>query len=57
MSKIALIADTTADLTEEVIKKYNVKVLPFRIIFKDGEYKDRVDITPEQVYERLAEEM
>lgn len=57
MSKIALIADTTADLTEEVIKKYNVKVLPFRIIFKDGEYKDRVDITPEQVYERLAEEI
>lgn len=57
MSKIALITDTTADLTEEVIKKYNVKVLPFRIIFKDREYKDRVDITPEQVYDRLEEEI
>lgn len=57
MSKIALITDTTADLPEEVIKKYDIKVMPFRIIYKDREYKDRVEITPEQVYEELPNEV
>ncbi|MCY6370995.1 DegV family protein [Clostridium ganghwense] len=57
MSKIALITDTTADLTEEVIKKYNIKVLPFRIIYKDREYKDKIEITPEQVYDELPNEV
>ena len=57
MEKIALITDTTADLSEDIIKKYNINVLPFRIIYKDREYKDRVDITPKEIYENLDKEM
>lgn len=55
--KIALITDSTADLTPEVVKKYNVSVLPFRIIYKDREYLDGVDITPQEVYESLPVEI
>lgn len=57
MEKIALITDTTADLSEDIINKYNVNVLPFRIIYKDREYKDRIDITPKEVYENLDKEI
>lgn len=57
MSKIALITDTTSDLTNEIIEKYNINVLPFRIIYKDKEYKDKVEITPEEVYENLEKEV
>lgn len=57
MKKIALITDTTADLSEDIIEKYNINVLPFRIIYKDREYKDRVDITPKEIYENLDKEM
>ncbi|MEL5864399.1 DegV family protein [Clostridium cochlearium] len=57
MEKIALITDTTADLSEDIINKYNVNVLPFRIIYKDREYKDRIDITPKEVYENLYKEI
>ncbi|MCY6484496.1 DegV family protein [Clostridium aestuarii] len=57
MNKIALITDTTADLTDEIIKKYNINVLPFRIIYKDKEYKDKIDITPEEVYNNLDKEV
>lgn len=57
MEKIALITDTTADLSEDIINKYNINVLPFRIIYKDREYKDRVDITSEEVYKNLHKEM
>ncbi len=57
MDKIALITDSTSDLSEDIIKKYDIKLLPFRIIYKDKEYKDGVEISPEKVYERLDEEM
>lgn len=57
MEKIALITDSTCDLTEEIIKKYNIKILPLRVIYKDAEYIDRVNITPQQVYDNLAKEV
>ncbi|GAA0721512.1 DegV family protein [Clostridium malenominatum] len=57
MEKIALITDTTADLTEEIIREYNVHVLPFRIIYKDKEYKDKIEITPQEVYDNFKVEV
>lgn len=57
MEKIALITDSAADLNEEVVNKYNINVLPFRIIYKDKEFKDGVDITSSEVYENLDREI
>lgn len=57
MEKVALITDTTADLPEEIINKYNIYVLPFRIIYKDREYKDKVEITSQEVYDGLKKEV
>lgn len=56
MNKIALITDTASDISEDIINKYNVRVLPFRIIFDGKEYKDKIDISPEEVYDRLPNE-
>jgi len=57
MSKIALITDSTSDVDIEMIKKYDLKVLPLRIIYKDKEYIDRVTITPKEVYDNLSREI
>jgi DegV family protein with EDD domain len=57
MTKIAMISDSTCDLTEEMIKKYDIKILPLRVIYKEKEYKDRVDITPEEIYSKFHEEI
>jgi len=57
LEKISLITDSSCDLPEEIINKYNIHVLPLRIIFQDGDYRDRVDITPEEFYRRLNTEM
>ncbi len=57
MTKIAIVADSTCDLTEEIIEKYRIKILPLKVIYSDGEYKDRIDITPEEIYERFHEEI
>lgn len=57
MEKIALITDSAADVPSELVEEYNINVLPFKIIYKDREYTDGVDITPEQVYENMVNEV
>ncbi|MFT5872408.1 MAG: DegV family protein with EDD domain [Clostridium sp.] len=57
MDKIALITDTTSDLNREAVDKYNINVLPFRIIYSDREYLDNVDITSQEVYSNMEKEV
>lgn len=57
MSKIALITDSTSDLRKDQIEKHNINVLPLRIIYSGREYLDRVDITPDEVYDNLHKEV
>lgn len=54
MEKIALITDSASDISKEVAEKYNIKVLPFKIIYSDREYSDGVDIHSKEVYASLA---
>lgn len=57
MEKIALITDSTSDLSKETIEKYNINVLPFRIIYSDREYLDNVNISPQEVYSNMKQEV
>lgn len=57
LSKIALLTDSSSDLTEEIIKQYNIKIMPFRIIYKNKEFIDRVNISPKEVYDGLCNEI
>lgn len=57
MEKIALITDSACDLSIEKLKEYNIFLLPFRIIYKDREFNDRIDIDPDYVYSRLPGEI
>ena len=57
MTKIAIVTDSSCDLTDDIIQKYNIKILPLKIIYSDGEYRDRFEISPEQIYERFEEEI
>lgn len=57
MQKIALITDSTSDIDQNQIDRYNINVLPFRIIYKEKEYLDNVDITAEEVYKNMAIEV
>jgi DegV family protein with EDD domain len=57
LEKIALVSDSTCDLSDEFIKAYDVKILNLKIIYKDKEYIDRVNITPQQVYDNLKIEV
>ena len=47
---VKIIADSTCDLSKELIEKYNVEILPLYIILGDKEYRDGVDIGPDEIY-------
>lgn len=53
MEKIALITDSASDISKEIVLKYNIKVLPFKIIYRDREFSDGIDISSKEVYETL----
>ena len=57
MEKIALLTDSACDIDEETITKYNINILSFRIIYKDREYIDKIEITPKEVYDNMKVEI
>jgi len=52
---IALVTDSTCDLSQELIDKYQVNVLPINISFGENHYLDKVTIKPDQFYKLLKE--
>lgn len=44
MEKIKIITDSTADLPEYILKKYDIEVLPLIINFGEESYRDGIDI-------------
>lgn len=48
---IKIISDSTSDLTAELIKKYDIDILPLYVHMGEDEYRDGVDITPDEIYE------
>lgn len=55
--KIALLVDSGTDVPQDVMERYGIYMIPLQIIYKERTYTDKVDITPEEVYRRLEEEV
>ena len=50
---IKIIADSTCDLSDEVLKKYDIGVAPLTINIDAKIYRDRIDIKPAEFYEMM----
>ncbi|MEW9698756.1 DegV family protein [Paenibacillus sp. SI8] len=53
MSRVYIFTDSTNDLNEELLHKYDIQVVPLYVIFEDESYRDGVTIKPEKLYERV----
>jgi DegV family protein with EDD domain len=53
--KIALVTDSTCDLSKELIDHYQINMLPINISFGDNNYLDKITIQPQQFYKLLDE--
>lgn len=54
MSKIRICADSTCDLSPELIEKYNITITPLQIFLGDKDYTDQKDIFPQTIYDYVA---
>ena len=50
----AVVTDSTADLPDEWRTRYGIEVVPLKVIFGNETFRDRVDMTDEQFFQRLA---
>lgn len=55
--KIAILTDSGSDVPETIKEKFNIKVIPLKIIFSDGEYIDKETITADEVYRKMENEI
>lgn len=51
MGNIRITADSTCDLSKELIERYHISILPLNIVMDEKSYLDGVETTPEQIYE------
>lgn len=49
--KIGISADSICDLTQEILNKYNVALMPMIITLDDKEYQDGIDINQDQLFD------
>jgi DegV family protein with EDD domain len=50
----AVVTDSTADLPDEWRSRYGIEVVPLKVLFGKETFRDRVDMTDEQFFARLA---
>ncbi len=53
--KVKIISDSTCDLSKELIKKYNISLLPLYISIDERAKKDGLEIAPEDIYRYVEE--
>ena len=51
---IIISSDSTCDLSQELIQRYNIHILPMGVALGDNSYRDGVDITPDDIYAYVA---
>ena len=52
--KIKILSDSTCDLSREQIAKYDIHILPLAVAMGENNYRDGVDIAPEQIFAHVA---
>ena len=53
---VKVVTDSGSDISPEIAKELGITVVPVYIYFGDKDYKDGVDMVPDELYKRLAED-
>lgn len=48
--KVKIISDSTCDLSPELLKRYDIGIIPLYVVMGDDTLKDGVEATPEDIY-------
>ncbi len=50
MAKVAIVTDSTCCLPKELLREYDISVVPLLIVHEDKSYRDGIDMSPGEVY-------
>jgi uncharacterized protein len=50
---VAVLTDTSADLPDGVLDRYGITMVPLQVVFGTATFRDRVELRPEEFYQRL----
>lgn len=56
-NRIAVLTDSCSDVPRNLLERFHIYQVSLSINYKDKSYRDCIDITPEQVYENLENEI
>ena len=51
---IKIIADSTCDLSNELLEKFNISLMPLTVIKDNQAYSDGITITPAEIFAHVA---
>lgn len=51
---IGIVTDSTCDIPDDLIKKYDITIIPHFIIWGTEQFRDRIDLQPIDFYRRLV---
>jgi DegV family protein with EDD domain len=54
MGQVKIVTDTTCDLPQDIIQKYDLRLVPISITLGDNTYKELIELPPAQFYDYLA---
>lgn len=52
--RTAIITDSTAYLPDELLEKYDIYTIPLNVVMGDETYRENVDITTDEFFEKMA---
>lgn len=52
---IRIVIDSTSDVTEDIINKYNLKMVPLTVNFGDESFLDKVELSSSDFFEKLVQ--
>ncbi|HZG59265.1 MAG TPA: DegV family protein [Anoxybacillus sp.] len=55
MRKVRVVTDSTVDLSNDIIEKLQIEVVPLTFTIDDKVYADRIDITPAEFMEKMKQ--
>jgi len=55
LNKIKIFTDSTSDLSKGLVEENNISIVPLYVVFKEHMYKDGVDLTQKELYEKIRE--
>jgi len=50
---IRIVVDSTSDLTDEIIEKYNIKMVPLTVNFENESFLDKVELSTKEFFDKL----